>query len=73
MCNETLKNPVENNSSSRKWLLTDMRDQFHIYTSRKSGEFIEESSTFKQEGKVKEPDIQTYIQTQAELCPKHNG
>jgi hypothetical protein len=48
---------VKNNSSSRKWLLKDMRDQFHIYTSRKTGEIIEENSTFKHEGKVKEPDI----------------
>jgi len=35
----------------------DMRAQFHTYTPRKSGEIIEENSTFKYKGKVNEPDI----------------
>jgi hypothetical protein len=48
---------VKNNSSARKWLLMDMRAQFHIYTPRKSGEIVEKNSTFKYKGKVNEPDI----------------
>jgi len=37
----------------------DMREQFQIYTPRKSGEIIEENSTFKYKEKVNEPDIYT--------------
>jgi hypothetical protein len=47
MSTETLKNHVKNNSSARKWLLMDMKKQFHIYTPRKSEEIIEEISPFK--------------------------
>lgn len=43
--------------SARKWLLMDMREQFHIYTPRKSGEIIEENPTFKYKEKLNEPEI----------------
>ena len=33
----------------------DMREKFHIYTPRKSGDIVEENSKFKYKEKVNEP------------------